>query len=392
MKKIFILIIILICCSCNKKYDVYKMPKDAYINLNENNFIVFEKHTTKELIKDTNVKVLKKDSLINNKIGEHKYTIEYEYNKRKYKYDVTYKIIDNINPVFINTIKEIKVEKNTDEILCDKISYADNYDNKVKCEVVGDYDFTTIGKYNLKFLITDSSNNKNEKNFILNIVDELEKKKEDNHPNYLYINDIKKYKNENTSIGIDISKWQGNIDFSKLKEQGIEFIIMRIGYQKDDDFELDPKFNEYYNEAKKYGFKISVYIHTVALNEEDGIKTAKWVIKNLPDKKVDLPIGYDFESWNNFQKFNTSLNSLSNGYLEFEKTLKKNNLEAILYSSKYYLENVWLNYENSNIWLAHYTDKTDYEGKYMIWQMTSLAKLDGITDNSVDIDILYKKN
>ena len=63
----------------------------------------------------------------------------------------------------------------------------------------------------------------------------------------------------------------------------------------------------------------------------------------------------------------------------------------MLYSSKYYLENVWLDYENSNIWLAHYIDETDYKGDYMLWQMTSSAKVPGITDNTVDIDILYKK-
>ena len=48
--------------------------------------------------------------------------------------------------------------------------------------------------------------------------------------------------------------------------------------------------------------------------------------------------------------------------------------------------------ENSKVWLAHYTDKTDYEGKYMMWQMTSLGKIDGITENTVDIDILYLNN
>ena len=49
-----------------------------------------------------------------------------------------------------------------------------------------------------------------------------------------------------------------------------------------------------------------------------------------------------------------------------------------------------MHYENSKIWLAHYTSQTDYKGEYMMWQMTSSAKINGITDNTVDIDILYK--
>ena len=48
------------------------------------------------------------------------------------------------------------------------------------------------------------------------------------------------------------------------------------------------------------------------------------------------------------------------------------------------------NYENSKIWLAHYTSETDYKGEYMMWQMTSSCKINGITENTVDIDILYK--
>ena len=70
--------------------------------------------------------------------------------------------------------------------------------------------------------------------------------------------------------------------------------------------------------------------------------------------------------------------------------LKNNGYEAMLYSSKFYLENVWMHFDNSKICLAHYTDKTDYDGEYMMWQMTSAAKVNGITENTVDIDILYK--
>ena len=76
---------------------------------------------------------------------------------------------------------------------------------------------------------------------------------------------------------------------------------------------------------------------------------------------------------------------------DFENELQKNGYDAMLYSSKFYLENVWMDYEDSKIWLAHYTSKTDYQGDYMMWQMTSSCKINGITENTVDIDILYKE-
>ena len=166
---------------------------------------------------------------------------------------------------------------------------------------------------------------------------------------------------------------------------------MRIGSQRDpsDDIEVDVKFKEYYNAVKDVGLKFSVYVYNTAISTEDGEKVANWVINMLDGDKLDYPIAYDWENWSNFNKYNISLHTLSDSYLAFERTLKKAGYDAMLYSSKFYLENVWMNYENSNIWLAHYTDKTDYKGKYMLWQMTSLAKIDGITENTVDIDILY---
>lgn len=395
MKKVLLIFSLLLLSGCNKSYDPYEMPKDAYINLNENEFLVFEEHSSNELIKDSNVEILSNDKLVNDKIGEHTYTINYKYNKKNYKYDVTYNVVDNTSPVFISSVSNITIEVNNDDILCDRITYGDNYDSKVTCNIEGEYDFTKIGKYNLEFVLKDSSNNESRKDFTLNVVEKIEKNKTIETPTYLYIDDIiKNYKNENTSIGIDISKWQGNVDFNKVKNSGIEFVIIRIGYQKNpnDEFEIDPKFFDYYEQAKKADLKVSVYLYNVSLSESDGIKAANYVINMLNGDKLDLPIGYDWENWSNFNDYNVSLHTLSSSYLAFERTLKKNGYESMLYSSKYYLENVWLDYNNSNIWLAHYTDKTDYEGNYMLWQMTSLAKIDGITENTVDIDILYKKN
>ena len=393
MKKLIVIGLVLF-CGCNKKYDVYEMPKDAYINLNENNFIVFEEHNSNELIKDSNVEILSNKKLDTNTIGKHKYTIDYKYKKRSYKYDIEYEVIDTTKPVFISSLSRVNVEINKDENFCDRISYGDNYDSKVNCKVEGFIDFTKIGTYNLEFVLKDSSNNENRKNFIVNVVEKIDKKNTTSTPQYLYINDIMKYKNDNTSIGIDVSRWQGNIDFQKVKDAGIEFVIIRMGYQKNlnDEYQLDPKFNEYYKAAKEVGLKVSVYVYTVALNELDGIKCANWVLKNLNGDKLDLPIAFDWENWKDFKDYNTSIHDLSHGYLAFEKELKKHGYDSILYSSKYYLENVWLDYDKSNIWLANYTSKTDYQGAYMLWQMTNMAKINGITDNTVDIDILYKKN
>ena len=376
-------------------YDAYEMPKDAYINLNNNIFDVYSIHNSNELVSDTNVNIID-NNIDTNKVGNFTYVLEYTYKKRKYKKNINYSVIDNIKPVFIGANNELEILVNSEDKICNKIVYGDNYDNKPTCYIKGNYNINSIGIYDdLEYVIKDSSGNENTKKFKLNVVNELSKVTNNNKVKYLYIDDIiKKYKNENTSIGIDVSKWQGNVDFKKVKDAGIEFVIIRIGSQRDsnDNIDLDVRFKEYYKAVKEAGLKVSVYVYNTSISPSDGKKLAKWVIDNLNGDKLDYPIAYDWENWNNFNKYNISIHTLSESYLAFEKTLKEYGYDSMLYSSKFYLENVWMNYENSNIWLAHYTDKTDYKGKYMLWQMTSLAKIDGITDNTVDIDILYKKN
>ena len=400
-KKLFLIIAILIMIGLGIYlynyyfYDPYEKPDDVIITLNENEFPVYEEHTSSELIKDINTEIISKDiKLKNEKIGTYKYTLDYKYKKKKYKYDIDYQVKDVTNPIFISAPSTLTMTYDDEIDICNKIVYADDYDNVPTCKINGEYDKTQVGIYNdLEYVINDSSGNENTKKFTLNIVNEITKNNSYSTPKYLYMNDIiSKYKNDNTSIGIDISKWQGNIDFKAVKDAGIEFVIMRIGSQRspDEEISMDVKFKEYYKAVKDNGLKLGVYVYNTSISPEDGIKTAKWVMKELNGDKLDFPIAYDWENWTNFMDYKISLHTLSESYLAFEKELKDNGYDAMLYSSKYYLENVWSNYENSKIWLAHYTNQTDYQGKYMMWQMTSLAKINGITENTVDIDILYK--
>ena len=389
MKKILCLIVLIILVT-GCRYDPYKMPKKVYINLNENSFNIYEDHFSTELIKDSNVEILGNDKLENSELGEYTYTINYKYKKRKYKYDVKYTVVDKTAPVIIRRANYVTVLANSNEDLCNKISYGDNYDPKPSCRIEGDYNTSNVGTYNLEYVITDSSNNEFRKDFELSVVYRMPASTYSN-PEYLYINDIMKYKNDDTSIGIDVSKWQGNVDFNKVKNAGIEFVIIRIGYESNGEYNLDPKFSTYLKQAKEAGLKIGVYVYTNSVTKEQAKVAANWVIKNLNGEKLDLPVAYDWEDWSNYNGYGVSLHTFSSAYLEFEDILKKNGYDSMLYSSKYYLENVWLDFENSNVWLAHYIDQTTYEGKYMLWQMTSSAKIPGITENTVDIDILYKK-
>ena len=376
-------------------YDPYIVPEDVTINVNDNEFNIYDKHVSTELYSINNGIVTSKEITLNNDIeGEYTYTLEKKKKKRKYKYDIKYLVKDKTPPAFISAPNVLKIEASDELELCEKIVYADNYDNVPSCQINGEYDKKRIGTYNdLEYVITDKAGNEIKKDFSLEVVNKINKNTSYTTPKYLYIDDIiSKYKTDSTSIGIDVSKWQGNVDFKKVKDAGVEFVIMRIGRQSspDEDIVMDVKFKEYYKAIKEVGLPVGVYIYNTAASKEDGISVARWVMKELDGEKLDFPIAYDWEDWANFMNYKISLHTLSEAYKAFEKELNDNGYDAMLYSSKFYLQNAWMNFDESKIWLAHYTDKTDYEGKYMMWQMTSLARVNGITDNTVDIDILYK--
>ena len=82
-----------------------------------------------------------------------------------------------------------------------------------------------------------------------------------------------------------------------------------------------------------------------------------------------------------------SFNKLSTTANTFIRQIEKSGYQGMIYSSKYYLENIWMGL-NHKIWLAHYTEQTDYKGKYKVWQICNNGEVPGI-ENLTDIDIMY---
>lgn len=404
MKKLLIVMFIFLLCGCS--YDEYKMPKDAYIETEEKTFDVYDTYAkVRDVIKDTNTEILNKKEKINTeKLGENTLTIKYKYKhkKRIYKYDVTYKVEDKVVPIFLSASSTRTIYKGEETNFCEKISYIDNYDNKVTCKIDGEYDINTPGTYNLKYILEDSSNNIAEKDLTVYVIEKVNtNNKTNSQTNYNttpptsgipFMEIVKKHKNTNTMVGIDVSYWQQNIDYEKVKAAGCEFVIIRLGVNTDSDKDIseDSFYKRNIENAKKAGLKVGVYIYTTAASETQAIDHAKWVKKILNKTKLDFPVAYDFENWSSFPKYNLSRYSLTKNYLAFDKEMKKSGYDTMLYSSMNYLEKAWMFSDTYPVWLAHYTDQTTYEGKYIMWQMTDKGKIDGISGN-VDIDIYYKE-
>lgn len=393
MKLILLIIFSLFLCGCT--YDEYKMPENAFIKIDNTKIDVFSDNIKLyDLIKDTNVDILTEDFLIDtNKIGEYNTTILYKFEKKNYKYELTYNIVDTAAPVYINAASVRTIIKNQDYYPCDEIVFGDNYDKKPSCKIDGDYDLTTVGSYNVEYIISDSSNNETRKNLKINVVDAISGSSSSNiKQTKLNFQDvITNYKNDNTMIGIDVSRWQTDIDFEKLKNAGVEFVIMRIGINSDidKDLSMDTYYEKNIKGAKEAGLLVGVYVYTSAIDTKTAKEHAEWVINALNGERLDFPIAFDWENWSKFRKYEISIHDLDEAFNTFADTIEKNGYDAMLYSSKFYLENIWINKKNRPVWLAHYTNKTNYEGNYILWQMSNTGKVDGI-NGDVDIDIYYK--
>lgn len=406
MKKIIIAFIgLFILCGCST-YNEYEMPKEVSLKTKEVKVEVYSKPKIIDLIEDKNVKILNEDEILNtNSTGTKKVTIKYEYDDRTYKYDVKYNVVDTTPPkiISINKYDYAYVGDTTSENInyCNSAIFIDNYDRKVTCKLEGTYDINQIGFYDLKYIISDKDNNITEETLTFEVIEEPEETKdadeEINEPTETIDTriDFKEiyntYKNENVMVGIDVSRWQGDIDFKKVKDAGAEFVIMRMAVSNgpDDKIGLDSKFKQNIKKAKKAGLKIGVYIYTSPATVKEVKEQAKFIVKELNGTKLDFPIAYDFENWEDVRKLKVNIHDLTNMMDEFYKIVKDDGYKVMLYSSKKYLENIWEN-DTYPVWLAHYVDQTNYQGDYIMWQMTNDGKIDGI-DSSVDIDIYYKK-
>ena len=359
------------------------------------NIEIYSDIKLKDLIKNINGEILKNKKINTTKLGKQEITFKYineENLKISYSFDIN--IVD-ITPPLISYNKNITLYKGTGTDLKSKFFCGDNYDDKPNCEIIGDYNLNEIGNYNLIFKATDSSKNEAQNSFTLHVIEKPQTIKKDIisiEKKATIFKDIKeRYKTKYTEIGIDVSHHQGNINYEKVKEAGAEFVIIRIGSQKGKNgkYYLDNKFKENIEGFKKVGIPVGIYFFSYADSKEEALSQAKWVLKEIKKYKIELPIAFDWENWSKYQKYNLSFYHLTEVANTFINKIEKAGYEGMLYSSKNYLEKIWFK-PNTNIWLAHYTSETNYKGDFKIWQMCDDGKIDGIDDNMVDIDIIYK--
>lgn len=211
---------------------------------------------------------------------------------------------------------------------------------------------------------------------------------------------ILQYEDEiySSHFGIDVSKFQKNINWEKVKEAGVEFAIIRAGYRgygKEGSLHEDPYFKKNIQGAKAAGIDVGVYIYAQAINEEEAIEEACHILKIIEGYEIDLPIVYDPESVLNAsaRTDDVSPEQFTKNAVAFCKEITAAGYQPMIYTNM-----LWQAYKldlsqlsDIPIWYADYERLPQTPYNFEIWQYSQCGRISGIS-GYVDLNIMiYKK-
>lgn len=209
---------------------------------------------------------------------------------------------------------------------------------------------------------------------------------------------------EELTLGVDVARYQGTIDWPQVAASGVDFAIVRLGYRSlvDGVITEDPNADYNLQQAGKAGLKLGAYFFSTAITVEEAIEEANWVADYLAPYAITYPVAYNCEGFGDPEnrQYPLSKTERTDIALAFLKQIEKRGYEAMFYASKnemtedakWEVSRIDPHYK---IWVAQYpeepypdTEKSSYEGIHHMWQYTRNGILPGIPE-SVDVNIAY---
>lgn len=233
-----------------------------------------------------------------------------------------------------------------------------------------------------------------------------EQNKEEQTETELDIANVIKGENENSQLtmGIDVSKWQGKIDWEQVAAAGVEFAMIRVGYRTVDTGVIVEDVMAKYNlqEAEAAGIKIGAYFFSTAITKEEAVEEADWVTALITPYAITYPVAYNCEG---FSSENSRQNTLTTTErtdlaIAFLDRINEKGYTPMFYASKTELQanKDWETYRISKsykIWVSQYpnqpyptTEKSSYTGVHAMWQHSSQGVVPGIPMKA-DLNIAY---
>ncbi len=214
--------------------------------------------------------------------------------------------------------------------------------------------------------------------------------------------DLLKYEDElfTSRMGIDVSKYQGEIDWKSVREAGIEFAFLRIGYRgygAAGTINLDQTFRQNIERAQREGIDVGVYFFAQAINEEEAEEEANFVIKHLAEYELQLPVVYDPESILEVEARTDDVTGeqFTRNTIAFCEAVK-----AAGYAPMIYCNMLWEAYNldleelsEYPIWYADYEEYPQTPYRYEYWQYSSEGKVRGVTgETDLNIQFIRKQD
>lgn len=195
---------------------------------------------------------------------------------------------------------------------------------------------------------------------------------------------------EQYMTGIDVSSHQGNINWQKVRDAGVQFVIIRLayrGYGEKGTLVTDEMAQKNYEGAKKAGLLVGGYIFSQALNEEEAVEEADRVLEITADWDLDLPVAFDWE----FLHFDARTDSMDQSTitdcaLAFCQRLEDNGVKPMLYTGVRMTTLDMQRVQDYPMWLALYSDTMSYPYWMSFWQYSCTGTVPGIAGD-VDLNI-----
>ena len=198
---------------------------------------------------------------------------------------------------------------------------------------------------------------------------------------------------KNAVTGIDVSAFQGNIDWKQVKNSGVEFVFIRVGYRGNTEGGLfeDSRAQEYYKGAKKAGLKVGAYFFSQAISAWEAEQEAWFVLKQVANWELDLPVVYDWE-WVSNEARTARLSGavLTSCTKAFCTVIEDAGLQSMVYfNTNQALKLLDMKkLQDYPFWLAQYTDAIDLPFEVDYWQYSCTGSVPGI-ETEVDLNLYF---
>lgn len=195
------------------------------------------------------------------------------------------------------------------------------------------------------------------------------------------------------TIGVDVSYWQGEINWPLVKAAGMEFAMIRLAWRgsTEGNIEADSTAAANYRGAKDAGMQVGGYFFSQAVNTEEAIEEAEFVLEMIKDWKMDMPIVFDWEDAGGTRPIGMDPRTLTDCAKAFCETIENAGYEAMVYTNwnqafyDLYLEEL----SEYGLWLAMYEAEMEFPYKIDMWQYSCTGSVPGIEGN-VDLNIYFQ--